>query len=100
MSVSLIEQSKKHAPWVELIDGKLIIKVWFEIDHPMLPEHYISSIDILQVSKAGLLRVKGILFNPWDKAMVEFDIVDFKPWVYKIQARCNLHGSWENEILL
>jgi desulfoferrodoxin (superoxide reductase-like protein) len=23
-----------------------------------------------------------------------------KEWTYKIQARCNLHGTWEDEITL
>jgi len=31
---------------------------------------------------------------------IEVDLFELKKWTYKIQARCNLHGTWEDEITL
>ncbi len=100
MVVSLAEQGKKHQPIVKIENDKLIIVIWRDIPHPMDPDHLIDSVDILSVSKAGLLRVKHFELQAGSEPKIEISLSELKPWTYKIQARCNLHGTWEDEITI
>ena len=98
--ISLAEQGKKHQPLVKIENGKLVIIIWRDIAHPMEKAHLIDSVDILQVSKAGLLRVKHFDLEAGQEPKIEIPLEELKEWTYKIQARCNLHGTWEDEITL
>ncbi len=98
--ISLAEQGKKHQPLVKIENDKLIIIIWRDIPHPMEQAHLIDSLDILQVSKAGLLRVKHFDLQADQEPRIEIPLSELKEWTYKIQARCNLHGTWEDEITL
>jgi len=98
--ISLAEQGKKHQPLVKIEWEKLIITIWRDIVHPMEEAHLIDSVDILQVSKAGLLRVKHFDLTANDEPKIEIPLSEMKEWTYKIQARCNLHWTWEDEITL
>ena len=98
--ISLAEQGKKHQPLVKIEWEKLIITIWRDIAHPMEEAHLIDSVDILQVSKAGLLRVKHFDLTANDEPKIEIPLSEMKEWTYKIQARCNLHWTWEDEITL
>lgn len=96
----LQEQAKKHAPGVDVTDTQVIINVGHEIEHPMLDAHLIETIDVLQFTKAGLLRVKTFSLIAWEKPEVTIELADLKPGTYKVQARCNLHGTFENDFVI
>ena len=98
--ISLTEQWKKHQPLVRVEEDNIIINIGREIEHPMLDAHLIENVDILQYTKAGLLRVKEIKFSAWDKPEVIFPITDLKPWTYKAQAKCNLHWTWDDDFVI
>jgi len=98
--ISLAEQWKKHQPLVKIENNELVIKIWRDIEHPMEEVHLIDNIDILQVTKAWLLTVKSFKLKAWEKPEVIIPLNELKEWTYKIQARCNLHGTWEDEITL
>jgi len=100
MTTSTLEQWKKHIPWIEITEDKLVIKVWFEIEHPMMEKHFIKLIDVLRFTKAGYISLKQVTLTPNQKPQVEFDIKDWEAGTYKIQAHCNIHWVWENEILI
>ena len=38
---------EKHVPYIEKVDGGVIVKVGKETEHPMTPEHYIRYIEII-----------------------------------------------------
>lgn len=96
----LVEQWKKHNPWVEIIDSQVIIKIWYEIEHPMQEVHLIETIDLLQFTKAWLLRVKTFTLKAWEKPEITLELSELKAGTYKVQARCNLHWTWENDFVL
>lgn len=98
--ISLAEQWKKHQPLVKIENNELVITIWRDIEHPMEEAHLIDNVDILQVSKAWLLRVKTFQLKAWEKPEVRVALNELKEWTYKIQARCNLHWTWEDEITL
>ena len=98
--MSILEQAKKHQPGVEIKDDKITIKVWYEIIHPMSPEHLIDEIMILKETPAGWIKVKEIKLTPSDKPVVEISKEELWSWHFKVQARCNLHGTWEEEFVV
>jgi desulfoferrodoxin (superoxide reductase-like protein) len=53
--------------------------------------HLIDSVDILQYTKAGLLRIKHFELKAEQKPEIIFPISELKQGTYKVQARCNLH---------
>lgn len=98
--MSVVEQGKKHQPYAYVEWEYLYIKIWRDIEHPMENVHYIDNIDILMVTKAWLITYKNIKLNPWDEPIVKIPLSEFKSWVYKVQARCNLHWTWEDEFVI
>lgn len=96
----LQEQAKKHAPGVDVTDSQVIINVGHEIEHPMQEVHLIETIDVLQFTKAGLLRVKTFTLKAGEKPEVIIELADLKPGTYKVQARCNLHGTFDNDFVI
>ena len=98
--ISLTEQWKKHQPLARVEGDNIIINIGREIEHPMLDAHLIENVDILMYTKAGLLRVKEIKFQAWDKPEVSFPITELKPGTYKAQAKCNLHWTWDDDFVI
>jgi len=98
--ISLTEQWKKHQPLVFIDWENIIIKIGREIDHPMEKVHLIDTITILQYTKAGLLKVKEFLLKAEEKPEIIFSIWDLKTWTYKVQARCNLHWTWDDDFVI
>jgi desulfoferrodoxin (superoxide reductase-like protein) len=47
-----------------------------------------------------LVNVKTIELQPSSQPIVEIPLSELKPGTYKIQAKCNLHGTWEDEIVI
>jgi superoxide reductase len=84
------EGPKKHTPKINLSGSEIDFTIG-EIEHPMLPEHYIMFVDVYLNDKfvqrvqytsnlipAGCLKVK-------DSGLV------------RVVSKCNLHGYWMSE---
>ncbi len=98
--ISLTEQWKKHQPLV-VVDGEnIVIKIGREIEHPMIETHLIDSVSILQYTKAGLLRVKFFELKPEEKPEIVFPKSELKDGTYKVQTRCNLHWTWDDDFVI
>lgn len=82
---------EKHVPVAEYADGLLQVKVG-SVEHPMLPEHYITMI----VVEAGNLILRKNL-HPGDKPEAVFALHDFKGKAH-VYEYCNLHGLWKTDI--
>ena len=79
---------EKHVPVVEVEGNKVVVKVG-EVDHPMLPEHYIQWIAI--ETKNG--RQRKVL-SPDDKPQAVFYSEEGDA-VEAAYEYCNLHGLWK-----
>ena len=79
---------EKHVPVFEVDGNKVTVKVG-EVDHPMLPEHYIEWIAL--ETKTGNQR-KAL--KPGDAPVAEFAITDGDE-VISVYEYCNLHGLWQ-----
>ncbi|MBO4266745.1 MAG: desulfoferrodoxin [Lachnospiraceae bacterium] len=79
---------EKHVPVIEVSGNKVTVKIG-EVDHPMLPEHYIEWIAL--ETKAGNQR-KAL--KPGDAPVAEFAITDGDE-VVSAYEYCNLHGLWQ-----
>lgn len=81
--------SEKHVPVVSREDGKLVVRVG-EVDHPMLPEHYIEWVAL---AAEGRICIKYL--KPGDEPTVSFGACCSEgATVYEY---CNLHGLWKAE---
>jgi superoxide reductase len=81
---------EKHVPIVEYADGKVFVKVG-EVNHPMLPEHYIGWVAL--ETKKGAQRKE---LKPGDEPCVAFALTEDDEPV-AAYAYCNLHGLWKKE---
>ncbi|MHB9155147.1 MAG: desulfoferrodoxin family protein [Endomicrobiales bacterium] len=99
------ESEKKHIPSIKLVHvcglipegGCTDVNVRVgEILHPMLPEHFITSIDFYIdrkfVSRVHLTPGK---LNPAAGLHLKTD-----KGVLTVIERCNIHGAWMNEVTL
>jgi len=98
--ISLTQQWQKHQPLVQIEGDNIIINIGREIAHPMESIHLIETVDILSYTKAGLLRIKTFELKAWDQAKFTFPVSDLKSWTYKVQARCNLHWTWDDDFVI
>ena len=81
--------TEKHVPFVEEVEGGILVKVGQNQAHPMLENHYIKFIEVLRKDKVCRLELK-----PDDKPEGFFplkkeDIIEVREW-------CNLHGLWKS----
>jgi len=90
---NLTNLEKLHVPQVQIIDWKAIVKVW-EIEHPMIEDHYIYSISLYD-EYWDLVEEK--LLNIWEKPEVIFDISDLDD--FEVRAKCNLDWLWSSWII-
>ncbi|NCC86244.1 MAG: desulfoferrodoxin [Clostridia bacterium] len=79
---------EKHIPVISTQGNKVVVTVG-EVDHPMIPEHFIEWIFIQ--TKQGNQRKK---LSPNTKPVAEFAICDGDE-VVCAYAYCNLHGLWK-----
>lgn len=79
---------EKHVPVYEVKDGKVYVRVG-DVEHPMLPEHYIGWIS-LQTNKGNQRKV----LSPDQKPAAVFAILEDET-VEAVYAYCNLHGLWK-----
>lgn len=80
--------TEKHVPVIEKIEGGYKVKVG-EVEHPMLDNHYIEWIELVEESKIQRRHLK-----PGDKPEAVF-MTDSD----NVYAReyCNLHGHWRSK---
>ena len=84
-----VEASKeKHIPVYTKEGNKVTVKVG-EVDHPMLPEHYIEWVSLQ--TKSGNQR-KAL--KPGDKPEVCFLVCEDDE-IEAVYAYCNLHSLWK-----
>ena len=79
---------EKHVPVIEETEGKVIVKVG-EVNHPMLPEHFIEWIVVH--TDQGVYRKH---LKPGHAPVAEFALLDNEV-VFSAYAYCNLHGLWK-----
>lgn len=79
---------EKHVPVYTVENNIVKVKVG-EVEHPMLPEHYIEWVAIR--TKQGN-QMKAL--KPGDKPEICFAICDSDE-VEAVYAYCNLHGLWK-----
>lgn len=82
--------NEKHVPVVSVNGTTVTVKVG-EVDHPMLPEHYITWIALETVEG----RQRKIL-SPGEKPEVTFEL-SANDKVVKAYEYCNLHGLWASK---
>ncbi len=79
---------EKHVPVYTVENGVVNVKIG-EVDHPMLPEHYIEWVVVKTNSGVQLKELK-----PGSAPAVSFAITDGET-VEEVYAYCNLHGLWK-----
>lgn len=79
---------EKHVPAVTRDGNKLHVQIGSTI-HPMIPEHYIMWIAVVQENLFQLVDLK-----PGDPPIADFNINDGPATVYEY---CNLHSLWKAE---
>lgn len=79
---------EKHVPVYTVEGNKVNVKIG-EVEHPMLPEHYIEWVSLQ--TKHGNQR-KAL--NPGDKPEVCFALCDDDE-VESVYAYCNIHSLWK-----
>lgn len=81
--------TEKHVPYIEKVDGGVLVKVGKEAAHPMDADHYIVFIEIL----ADGVYMKKFL-SPGDKpeAFFKTDAENIVAW-----EMCNKHYLWKSE---
>lgn len=78
---------EKHVPVIEAAEGGVLVKVG-SVAHPMLPEHYISTIELF-TTNGQVLRQN---LKPGDAPQALFKVSLDE--VEKAREYCNLHGLW------
>lgn len=77
--------AEKHLPEITR-NGNCIKITVGSVQHPMLPEHYIEWIVLVQGN-----RMQRVQLNPSDQPEAVFECTTEPVTVY---AHCNLHGLW------
>ena len=79
---------EKHVPVAKTEGGQVTVTVG-EVEHPMLPEHFIEWIALETQQGCQLKYLK-----PGEKPQAVFALADGDQ-VAAVFAYCNLHGLWE-----
>lgn len=79
---------EKHVPKVNVEGNDVVVRVG-EVDHPMIPEHYIQWIYVL----TNLGGMKKYL-NPNEGPVATFKLAEGET-VEAVYEYCNLHGLWK-----
>ena len=79
---------EKHVP-VVTVEGNVVKVEVGEVEHPMLPEHYIGWVAI--ETNNGSHRKS---LNPGEKPVAEFVLAEGEELVAAYEY-CNLHGLWK-----
>ncbi|MBE6113906.1 MAG: desulfoferrodoxin FeS4 iron-binding domain-containing protein [Erysipelotrichaceae bacterium] len=82
---------EKHVPYV-VVEGNMVKVQVGEVEHPMIPEHYIQWI-YLHTNK-GIQRKE---LTSAEKPYAEFCLAQGEE-VIAVYEYCNLHGLWKKEL--
>jgi len=98
---------EKHVPVTELTESGFKVKVG-SVTHPMLPEHHIEWIEVLELEPAtpeerqgqdsplrGTGREMRAFLNPGDSPEATFAVQPGQRVV--VREYCNVHGLWKKE---
>ena len=79
--------TEKHVPYIEKVDGGVLVKVGQNAAHPMEAKHWIQWIELLADGK-----VYRQVLNPGDAPEATFPVTG-----ENLSARelCNVHGLWK-----
>ncbi len=83
------EGTEKHKPVLAKTDSGILVKIG-SIDHPMINEHYIMFVQLLD----GENIIAGKQFKPGDIPHAIFNASGVN---LKARAFCNIHGLWESD---
>ena len=81
---------EKHIPAVTVSGDEVAIKIG-EVEHPMIPEHYIEWV-VLETENGSYRHS----FKPGDAPAVTFHLAGEK--AIAAYAYCNIHGLWKKEL--
>jgi len=81
---------EKHIPVIDVENNIVTVKVG-EVDHPMLPEHYIEWI-MIQTNFGNQRKV----LKPGDAPIARFALLEGEE-VIKALEYCNIHGLYSNK---
>ena len=81
---------EKHIPVINVENNIVTVKVG-EVDHPMLPEHYIEWI-MVQTNFGNQRKV----LKPGDAPIAKFALLEGEE-VLKALEYCNIHGLYSNK---
>lgn len=97
------ETQEKHVPFIQKLDDKTIkVTIGRDILHPSLDGHYIVWIHLYAEDAEGKFREIGryeptpVLSPP--VAYFSCDVAKYKK--FHAMSFCNLHGIWEQELVL
>ena len=79
---------EKHVPYIERVEGGVLVKVGKETEHPMSVEHQIVFIEILA---DGVYMRKYLRSDDKPEAFFKTDAKDITAW-----EMCNKHGLWRS----
>lgn len=79
---------EKHVPYIEKVDGGVLVKVGKETAHPMTDDHYIVFIEICA---DGIRMRKNLKPGDAPEAFFKTDAKDIVAWEF-----CNKHGLWKS----
>ena len=80
-------KNEKHVPYVERVDGGVLVKVGKETAHPMVEDHWIQYIEICA---DGVLMRKYLKPGDAPEAFFKTDAKNIRAWEF-----CNKHGLWK-----
>jgi superoxide reductase len=81
--------TEKHVPKITIKGSRVLVEVG-EVAHPMIPEHFIQWIELVQSDK-----IHRVQLNPQCDPMATFVLDTTEDFV--VYEYCNLHGLWKAE---
>jgi len=81
--------TEKHVPFVQEVEGGVLVKVGQNQAHPMLENHYIKFIEVVRKDKVYRLELKPNDMPEGFFPVKKEDIIEVREW-------CNLHGFWKS----
>ncbi|MDR3304678.1 MAG: desulfoferrodoxin [Clostridiales Family XIII bacterium] len=84
--------AEKHVPVIEKPDERHVVIKVGAAAHPMLDEHYIQWVAIVQGAKTQIKKLK-----PGKEPQAKFSVKDNAAKPITAYEYCNLHGLWKAE---
>ena len=79
---------EKHVPYIEKVDGGVLVKIGKDTAHPMAEDHYVVYI---QICADGVIMRKYLNSGDAPEAFFKTDAKEIVAWEY-----CNKHGLWKS----